>query len=196
MNTMVSPRLSRLLALALLLAVLAVPYLAIVRPFIAELAANRETLAEQATLLERYSRLAAAGEGLGERLDASRRQPVDENVYLEGASEALVAAELQNRVKIAVQSNGGTLNSTQILEPTAEAGFRRLAVRARMSAGTDALPKVLHALEAGRPFLFIDNVDINARTFRRRNSAGTGETESVELIASFDLFGYMRPGST
>lgn len=196
MNTMVSPRLSRLLALALLIAALAVPYLAVVRPFVAELAANRELLAEQAALRERYGRIAANSAGLGERLDALREQPVAEHAYLEGASESLVAAELQSRVKSAVQSNGGTLNSTQILDATTEAGFRRLAVRVRMSASTDALPKVLYALESSEPFLFIDNVDINARTVRRRETGGKGETETVELIASFDLFGYMRPSAS
>lgn len=193
---MVSPRLRRLLALALLIAVVAVPYLAIIRPVIAEFADNRDTLVEQARLLERYGRLAAAGEGLSERIETLRQEPVAENAYLEGASEALVAAELQTRVKSAVQSNGGTLNSTQILDPASEAGFRRLTVRVRMSASTDALPKVLHALVASQPFLFIDNVDINARTVRSRAGGGAGETESVELIASFDLFGYMRPGAT
>jgi general secretion pathway protein M len=91
-----------------------------------------------------------------------------------------------------LQANGGVLNSTQILDTTSEEGFRRLAVRVRMSGGSEALYKVFHALETERPFLFVDNVDINARTVRTRE----GQGETVELMVTFDLFGYMRPATS
>lgn len=188
-----TPRLSRLLALALLVVVIAVPYLAVVRPYLETLAANRETIREQAALRDRYLGLAANDAALDERLaDLGDETDGGESAYLEGASEALVAADLQNRVKTVVQDNGGVLNSTQILDPTSESGFRRLTVRVRMSASTEALYKILYDFEAQRPFLFIDNIDINARTIRMPDR----ERETVELIVSFDLFGFMRTPSS
>lgn len=189
MSPLITPRLSRLLALALLVVVIAVPYLTIVRPYLETLATNRETIFEQAALRDRYVALAAGDADADERLSALHEESDSgESAYLEGASEALVAADLQNRVKTVVQDNGGVLNSTQILEPTSESGFRRLTVRVRMSASTAALYRVLYDLEAERPFLFIDNIDINARTIRLPDR----DRESVELIVAFDLSGFMR----
>ncbi len=193
MNTQISPRLSRLLALAMLVFVLAVPYMAIVRPYLDAIAAGRETISEQVGMRDRYNALAAGDAAIDERLaDSSDETDGGESAYLEGASEALVAADLQNRVKTVVQDNGGVLNSTQILETTSESGFRRLAVRARMSASMEALYKVLYDLETQRPFLFIDNIDINARTVRMPDR----KRETVELIVSFDLFGFMRASAS
>lgn len=196
MNPRISPRLSRLLALAILVFVLVVPYVAIVRPYLDALAANRDAISEQAALRDRYVGLAAgdaaSDTGAADAGDESSEEGGGESAYLEGASEALVAADLQNRVKTVVQDNGGVLNSTQILETTSESGFRRLAVRVRMSAGMDALYKVLYELETQRPFLFIDNIDINARTVRLPDR----KRETVELIVTFDLFGFMRAAAS
>lgn len=196
MNARISPRLSRLLALAILVFVLVVPYVAIVRPYLDALDANRDAISEQAALRDRYVGLAAgdaaSDTGAADAGDESSDEGGGESAYLEGASEALVAADLQNRVKTVVQDNGGVLNSTQILETTSESGFRRLAVRVRMSAGMDALYKVLYELETQRPFLFIDNIDINARTVRLPDR----KRETVELIVTFDLFGFMRAAAS
>ena len=192
MNPLLTPRLSRLLALALLLLAIAVPYLVIVRPYLETLREDRESLAEALSLRDRYLSVAAAGAAV----DGWRQTLSDEGdggaAYLQGASEALVSADLQNRVKTVVQGNGGVLNSTQILDATSEEGFRRVAVRVRMSGGSEALYKVLYALETERPFLFVDNIDINARSMRARE----GQAETIELMVSFDLFGYMRPASS
>lgn len=192
MSTLLTPRLSRLLALALLVLVIAVPYLCIVRPYIETLREGRETLAETLALRDRYVALAAAGPGIDAKAASLREEGDGEAAYLQGASEALVSADLQNRVKTVVQANGGVLNSTQILDATSEEGFRRLAVRVRMSGGSEALYKVLYALGTERPFLFIDNIDINARTIRLRE----GQGETIELMVSFDLFGFMRPAAS
>lgn len=191
MNPLLTPRLSRLLALALLLLAIAVPYLVIVRPYLETLREDRESLAEALSLRDRYLSVAAAGAAVdGWRQTLSEEG--DGAAYLQGASEALVSADLQNRVKTVVQGNGGVLNSTQILDAASEEGFRRVAVRVRMSGGSEALYKVLYALETERPFLFVDNIDINARSMRARE----GQAETIELMVSFDLFGYMRPASS
>lgn len=191
MSALLTPRLSRLLAVALLVFVVVVPYLGILRPYLESLREGREEIAEIVALRDRYVALAA-----GVRIDGweegLREEGDGQPAYLQGPSEALVSADLQNRVKMVVQENGGELNSTQVLEPTSEETFRRLSVRVRMSGGSEALYKVLYALETERPFLFIDNIDINARTMRVRE----GQGETIELMVSFDLFGYMRPAAS
>jgi general secretion pathway protein M len=189
---LLTPRLSRLLALAVLLFAIAVPYLAIVRPYLETLREGRESLADAVSLRDRYLSVAAAGAAVGGWKQTLSDESDGGTAYLQGASEALVSADLQNRVKTVVQGNGGVLNSTQILDATSEEGFRRVAVRVRMSGGSEALYKVLHALETERPFLFVDNIDINARSMRARE----GQAETIELMVSFDLFGYMRPAAS
>lgn len=192
MSSLLTPRLSRLLAVALLVLVIAVPYLALVRPYMETLGEGRENLAEAVSLRDRYLSLAAASAGIGGWTQSLSDESDGAAAYLQGASEALVSADLQNRVKTVVQDNGGVLNSTQILDSASEEGFRRVAVRVRMSGGSEALYKVLYVLETERPFLFLDNIDINARSVRARE----GQPETIELMVSFDLFGYMRPASS
>jgi hypothetical protein len=51
------------------------------------------------------------------------------------------------------------------------------------------LQRILYDLEAGSPFLFLDNVDIRTR----QAPAVRGHTEDESLLeVRFDLYGYMR----
>ena len=68
--------------------------------------------------------------------------------------------------------------------------FRKVTVQVRLRCGTPELAAVLHALEAGTPRLFVDNLDVLAqRYFFSPGQAG----QAGGLDVSFDLYGYLRP---
>ena len=187
-----SPMASRLLALILLIGAIAVPYVFIVQPLVAKHEEYRDTLAQYRNQLQRYRQIAANRPQLQARREQLERDPISQGAYVSGESEALVAANLQNRVKTIIEANGGSLASTQLLQSGDEDGFRIVTIRVRMTADIDAASKAFYALEADQPYLFLDNIDISARQARRRRTNQQDAPESVDLNINYDVYGYMR----
>ncbi len=179
----------RVLALSLLAALLGTGYLLLIAPVAAERALNAESIADDRDLLERLDRLAAMRSGLAARLDAVRRQQAAQAFYLTEATDALAAAELQERVRAVIAGGGVTLRSIQILPAQDEEGFRRIAIRVQVSTALEGLFEIAYALETTKPLLFIDNVDVQSRMVRQTT---TGPAPDPMLAVTLDLYGY-RP---
>jgi general secretion pathway protein M len=189
-----SPTASRAIALILLVGAIAVPYVFIVEPLVVTHRENSDTIAQYQDQLQRYRRIAANRPRLQARREQLQRDPISQGAYLSGESEALVAANLQNRIKTVIDANGGRLASTQILQSGDEDGFRVVTIRVRMTADIDAASKTFYALEAGQPFLFVDSVDISSRQARRRRRRNQKTApQNVDLNINYDVYGYMRP---
>jgi general secretion pathway protein M len=183
---------SRLLAVALLLvAVLALVQL-LVLPV---LAAYRETAAsieQSQTLLQRYRALAAQRPRLEEELATQQKAEVASIAYLEGASDALAAAALQDQVRAIITRAGGDLRSTQILpvEPAGpESSVRRASLRLQLAVDVEGLQQLLYELETSEPYLFVEDLNIRERSLRRLRDE---EDEAPVLDVSLEVSGYMR----
>ncbi len=185
--------LSRILALALLGAVLATLYLLAVRPMTEQYLHYRQSIDQSQDLLGQYGRLGASLPALQSQLDELDRRRVSAGTQLQGASDALVAADLQNRIKGIVDARGGQLTSTQILAAKDEAELRRIGIRVQMTATVDALYQIFYDLESGKPFLFLDNIDIRQRRARRRRKEAADDSN---LAVRFDIYGYLRTEAT
>jgi general secretion pathway protein M len=185
-----SPFTRRLLALALLLAVVYLPYALVAAPILTAYAGTRAEIDAHRDLIQRYRTIAADRGALEEELAMAQRHVFPSQYYLAGENPALVAASLQNRIKTIVESSGGKLLSTQILPSQIEQGATRIAVRVRMTGSIDALYKAFYAIESNRPALFIETVDLNARQVRARAQR---DPEQSELMAGYDVYGYLQP---
>ncbi len=191
-----SPVISRMLALAILVALIWGANALAVQPLLATYRANEDSIARSQELVQRYRRIGGRRSALEAQIAQVRERLSPAGLYLEAASDALVAAELQNRVKGVVEAASGRLKSTQILPAVDESNFRRVGIRVQMSATVEPLQRVFFELEAAMPYLFIENVDVRRRVTKRRKRKGSErspETESV-LTVRFDLFGYTRAG--
>jgi general secretion pathway protein M len=84
--------------------------------------------------------------------------------FLEGATMTVAGASLLQRVAAAVTKAGGNVLSSQldVQGPHAKAGF--ISMVANCEIGQSALQPLLYDLEAGMPFLFIDQLDIQSAT--------------------------------
>ncbi|MBR1175256.1 type II secretion system protein M [Bradyrhizobium sp. KB893862 SZCCT0404] len=82
--------------------------------------------------------------------------------FLEGATVTVAAATLLQRVTAAVVKQGGNVLSSQVdLQGTgAKAGF--LSVMASCEIDQPGLQQLLYDVEAGMPFLFIDQLVVQA----------------------------------
>lgn len=181
---------SRLCAVALLLVLLAAVYLYVVSPVLAAYREADEDLAQTRDLLVRYERLAAAKlSHEGQLAELSARQ-ADTGIYLSGTTDALAAAELQDRIRRAVVRHGGQLRSIQSLPAGSDGEFRDIAVRVQINANLSSFHHLIYQLEAEKPFLFVDHLDVRNRRANRRSAL---ENLDPELAIRFDISGYLRP---
>ncbi len=186
-----SPLVGRLLALLLLGAVIGLFWLAIAQPVLDRMLSYRETIATAEERLPQLRRLAASAPMLQAQLTQIRRDPQARTRLLSGANESLAGADLQKRVAQITSRYGVVIRSTQPLPARDEADFRRISIRIALEGNTEALHKILYALESSATLLFIDNVQIRSRSGGRvvRNRDRVAPTDSV-LAVRLDLSGY------
>jgi general secretion pathway protein M len=99
--------------------------------------------------------------------------------FLEGPTVTVAGATLLQRVAAAVGNVGGTIQSSQVdvIGTQAKDGFVGLVVSCEMEQA--ALQKVLYDLEAGMPFLFVDQLDVQVQQTTATNETGTGRIRIV-----------------
>src|ERR1700723_762218 len=86
------------------------------------------------------------------------------SAFLEGATVTVAGAALLQRVAGAVTKAGGNVLSSQLdlQGPQAKTGF--ISMVANCELEQSAMQSLLYDLEAGMPFLFIDQLDIQVAT--------------------------------
>ena len=143
--------------------------------------------------LEQLQRMAASREpvqGLITKIQQDRNVSAQ---YLSQSAPPLAAADLQQRVKAAVDAAGGTLRSTQSLPPVEEGNTVKVTVNATVTGDIDSLRKILHTLESQTPLLFIDNLEVSAREIRQRLPNGRMSDDTrIQLSIQFEVSGYLR----
>jgi general secretion pathway protein M len=121
---------------------------------------QRASVAATAAMLEQLE---------GRKLPAAGGRPGDAGMpsgsaFLEGATVTVAGAALLQRVAGAVTKLGGNVLSSQLdlQGPHAKAGFVSMVANCELEQS--ALQSLLYDLEAGMPFLFIDQLDIQLAT--------------------------------
>src|SRR5262249_24610307 len=130
---------------------------------------QRREVAGLRTMLEQFEgRKPAAGRGQGGGVAAPAGSP-----FLEGATVTVAGAALLQRVTAVVTKLGGNVLSSQVdLQGTrAKTGF--ITIIASCDIDQVGLQQLLYDLEAGQPFLFVDQLSVQAPT--RLASAGEGK---------------------
>jgi general secretion pathway protein M len=190
--------LSRMLALGLLAAALLGSYLLVVVPLLSTYQNSAAAIEQAENLLQRQQALAAQQPQLIERLEEEREQADAVAGYLQGPSDALAAAQLQDRVKAVVEASGGELRSTRILPAEsieASPGTRRTALRVQIIVSTEGLAEILYDLEAGQPYVLIDELSVRSQHERRRRRNQSDADGDTVLDVSLELSGFVREAS-
>jgi general secretion pathway protein M len=138
---------------------LIVVLLFIVVTSISDLIDQRSEVAASANMLEQLEghRAAAKRNAAGEAMPSG-------SAYLEGATVTIAGAALLQRVASAVAKFGGNVLSTQldVQSPSSKPGF--LSMIASCEIEQPQLQQLLYDLEAGMPFLFIDQLVVQTPT--------------------------------
>jgi len=183
-------RQQRLLALAILVLLVGVLVTIAVLPV---WSANRhysQTITALEGRLVQLQRAAAIGANLQPQYQQLKRLQASDRHYLKSSSEALAAAELQRLVKGTAQASKVEVLSMQTLPTIQEEDVLRCALKVLMRGDLVNIVQMFHTLEAGNPFLFLDNVSIRNVMGRRKNIP-----TNIPLDADFELYGYLNPES-
>jgi len=167
---------SPILAAAIYVGLVVVPLFTVVTS-IADVVGQRDEVASASAMLEQL-------EG---RRPAAVRGPSGDvtmpsgSAFLEGATVTIAGATLLQRVAGAVTKFGGTVLSTQVeLKGTqSKAGFLSILVSCDIDQG--GLQKLLYDLEAGMPFLFIDQLVV--QTPSTPSSSGGGKLRILLAVS-------------
>ncbi len=185
----------RILAVGLLLIPLALIHLAVVAPYLDYLEENRERIEDLKFQLQRLQRAAAKAPIWRRQLKTLESAHSGEQHFLKGTTTTLAAAELQNRLGEIIRTAGGETTSTQTLAGKAEGAFTRVVVRVRFTASTRALRRILHTVEAEKPLLIVENLQI--RPVRGRRDPKTRKTVPVDrLNVDMRVVGYLHTPSS
>ncbi len=161
-------------------------YLLVVVP-LREFYLDREAALEDRQML--VPRLEAASRevpALRARLAELRSAASTSKITLDGASDAIAAANLESRIEEIASSLGTTLGSTEGLPAENRGGYRRIGVRIAVSGEYEALVKLVGALETASPPLVVDNLHIR-NVFRPTGMPGAG---TGKLDAAFEVYGF------
>lgn len=182
--TTLSLPLRRTAALSLLFALVFAAYTLGIDPFVSAYSGNTETAAQLQSALQKYRQLATRLPEMTRTLEDLRARQSDQQGYLAGANEAVVAATLQDRLKSLIAREGGKLQSTQAMPQVKVAGQpQRVGVRAHMVMQLTEFQAVVYRLESMTPVLFIENLSIRA--------VSAGATEEGLLDVNMDVVGYL-----
>jgi general secretion pathway protein M len=181
---------SRTAALALLAFVIGTLYLLVAAPVIEEYRTTERTSRDALEQLARYENIAKTNPNRKAELELLASRQSRSGLYLAGDTDALAAAGLQEDVGAKIEKNGGKLRSIQILPVKTDGDFKRVTVRVQLTATLGSFTRILYALESGKPYVFIDNLDVKNRRARQVKKA---LQEDPELVIRFDLYGYLRP---
>lgn len=159
-------------------------YASVVAPVRALLVEGADRLAERQATLARYEAIASQENAVLDYIKKVR----DNNArgeLLEGASEGIVNANLQARLKASAEAAGVTLRSVQALPVKTLRGATLIGARLDVAGGVEAIHTLLRAIEGEAPLLLV-----TAATMRQQaafwGAANTGE----QLIESqFDVYG-------
>jgi general secretion pathway protein M len=181
-------RRGRLLAVGLVLITLGGLYFMAVAPLLDLYADRQQRLEDGRMLLPRLQATAAALPGLRARVAELRAAARTRKVTLDGASDAIAAANLQSRIDALATSVGATIGSTESLPAVSNDGYRRIGLRFALSGSYATLMKLLARLATAAPPLIVDNLQIHG-LLRRPGLPADAETDP-DLDAELDVYGF------
>lgn len=178
-----SPLVSRAAALALALGLPALLLFGAVLP----LQERLQTLDEEIVGLE--EQIARFQEQLT-RTEPRTEIEILDTALLAGASEASAAAQLQDLADRAISAAGGEVESIRVEQtrPFQDGtGTVQVPITVELTADMPALQRLLHRVESGTPYLFVDR--LAARALRR----GSDSEAAVEVSLSLQISGVYQP---
>lgn len=137
---------------------------------------------------QRYQRINQSHDALRARLQQRQQQLDQAQVLLQGRTQALLSASLQQRLRDIIADSGGELVRVQAMEPVIEQHLTVIRLQVRLRANLDQLLTTLMQLQQSQPLLNLSQLSIQSRPARILRSSGRPISWPLEV--QFQLSGY------
>ena len=137
----------RLLALGITLLGFGLVWFALVGPLVRLYADNAASLEQQRILAHRMAQLAGMLPDLQHQAEAGAGTGPAPNALLEGATDAIAGATLQERVQEMASTAGARVSSAEMLPAAQTGGYRRIGLRVACNAPWPILIRLLQSIE-------------------------------------------------
>lgn len=181
----------RWLAVGLLAGVILIVGSMLLVPFLGTILEYNETIENLEFRLNRYTGRIVDKEKMQSQVADLRKQLRNAGFFSSQETAALAIAEMQKKIKQAVQDAGGQMTSTQALPQQEFEGLTKIVVKVRLSGSMEAIRNILYAIETAKPYMVVAKIDINQ--VRGRRNRKTRKIEPVDkLNVNMDVVGFMR----
>jgi hypothetical protein len=151
-----------LLAVALAVLLIAVLWAGVMAPLMGFYESRSERLREREAVSAHMESLVAMLPALRERAQSAAQQGSSPLLTLEGGSDAVAAATLQNIVQDMASSAGATLASVEIVPADAVRQYRRIGLKFSFGASWPVLIALLQSVDQANLPLLVDDISIHA----------------------------------
>jgi hypothetical protein len=160
--------------------------LLVVVPVYDGFAARDEQIAAQRVTLARLRAVAAQESAVQ---TASKAHPAAEaGDFLPGKNEGVVNADLQTRLKSTIEQAGARQRSVRVLPGQTIDQVRYVGSRIEIYGSLPAIHRAIHAVEAGRPHLFVASAVLKSAP----PTGKPGAPEEPIIEAQLEVFGATR----
>jgi general secretion pathway protein M len=150
---------SRASALGLLGLLAAVLWIGAVDPIKSRYDENDQAIADRIRLLAGFKSAIAQGRQSGSETSASDLERYRGD-FLAGPEDAIILADLQTRLRSLITARNAELSSARALPPKSRDGLEYLGLGLQIRAELKGIQEVLHAIETGKPLLFVERADL------------------------------------
>jgi general secretion pathway protein M len=154
-------RRGQMLAMALSLAVAASVWAGVAAPLVAWHAEQAERLEQRQTLARRMAALAETLPALQAQAAATTKSGRAPNAVLEGNTDAVASAALQQLVQAMATGAGTSLSSVEVLPAEAVGDYRRIGLHVALAAPWPALVHLLQSIELASPPMLVDDLRVH-----------------------------------
>lgn len=166
-------------------------YLLLVQPALSAKSRNTDRIEDLMFQSSKFAFSNQENDLIKEEIKQLKTQKPGKQDFLENKIPAIVAAELQKKIKALVDTSGGTLVSTHALSQEKDEIFPKITVKVHMRTNMKALRDVFYQIAINKPLLFTENIVIQGSRTISRKSRQTDDQVEVR----FDVSGYMNISS-
>ncbi len=145
-----------------------------------------EAITDRMDQLARYNRVAAAKADFEQAIKMVKEKDAT-RFYLKSSTPALAAADIQQIVQTVIEAHGLRTDSIQIAPHKDIDGRRQITLNLRLRGKLQGVRDVLYSLESTQPYLFVENLVVQATV--RSNYVPVPGVEP-EVTVGFDLSGF------
>lgn len=179
-----------ILSLLVLIGLVLFAYAVLVAPAMNMRRENQERIDNLVLQLHKYKTAEMEIGPLQKQIDTLTKTEKNNIDYLQEEVPSLAAANLQQHIKMIIESQGALLISSQPVGNNDQTElFQEATVKIIMRGDINALQAILYALESATPSLFLDNITIQQRYTAQ---ARTNQKDADSLDVRFDVTGFIN----